>query len=465
MQTTPIADPRASLRLSHYLVATSPFSEGSAHSSRLVFSTRSGAIRKMSEALWHHLNEQGAANLAEAMRVDLEATKILVPDKEDERGAVLSENRAEVASSDMAYHVIQPSAFCQLGCDYCGQNHTKAKLGIAQQDRLLTRIERQLDARRYRALRIGWFGSEPLAGLSVIRDLSPRLQAAAAGRGLSYSAGIVTNGVKLDRATAHELAVEHGVTSAEVTLDGPARHHDARRFFKTGGPSFDRIFRNIRDVAHDPTIALQITVRCNVDARNANGVEELIDLLAEADLAGRISLYFAPIHDWGNDATSSGLTPEAYAADELDWAIYAMSRGFDQGMLPPRKKIACLAVRSDSEVTDAYGDVFNCTETPYVAAYGTPNRHRIGTLESAGTDRSVNRFGSFYDDVGNGSYGCASCPMLPVCGGSCPKSWTEGTPACPPFKRNMPDRLMLHYSREKLLASLGDSRSPGATMT
>ncbi|MGR3496027.1 radical SAM protein [Citreimonas sp.] len=443
---------RAPTRLSRYIVATEPFAEDGAGAARLIFSTRSGAIRKMSEPLWQHVAAQGGAGLAPDMLADLADTKILVPDGADERGAVLAENRAALSATDTAYHVIQPSAFCQLGCDYCGQDHTRARLDAARQDRLLTRIDRGLDARRYRALRIGWFGSEPLAGMAVIRSLTPRLQSLAAGRGVTYSAGIVTNGVKLDRRTARELAVEHGVTDAEITLDGPARHHDARRFFKTGGPSFDRIFSNIRAVAFDSGIPMRIVVRCNVDARNADGVEELIDQLADAGLAGLIDLYFAPIHDWGNDAAGAGMTPERYAEAELEWAIHAMSRGFDQGMLPPRKRITCVAMRPDSEVTDAYGNVFNCTETPYVTAYGTPNRHRIGTLETREVDRDVNRFGRFYDDVEAGQHGCARCPMLPVCGGACPKSWNEGTPACPPFKRNMPERLLLHHSREKLLA-------------
>jgi uncharacterized protein len=44
--------------------------------------------------------------------------------------------------------------------------------------------------------------------------------------------------------------------------------------------------------------------------------------------------------------------------------------------------------------------------------------------------------------------------MLPVCGGLCPKSWLEGTPACPSAKFNITERLMLQYALER--GALGD---------
>ena len=35
--------------------------------------------------------------------------------------------------------------------------------------------------------------------------------------------------------------------------------------------------------------------------------------------------------------------------------------------------------------------------------------------------------------------------MLPVCGGGCPKQWTEGRVACPTSKFNIQEKLILSY--------------------
>ena len=42
---------------------------------------------------------------------------------------------------------------------------------------------------------------------------------------------------------------------------------------------------------------------------------------------------------------------------------------------------------------------------------------------------------------------CARCPLLPVCGGSCPKLWQEGHLPCPSLRFNWNERLDLAAAR------------------
>jgi uncharacterized protein len=49
----------------------------------------------------------------------------------------------------------------------------------------------------------------------------------------------------------------------------------------------------------------------------------------------------------------------------------------------------------------------------------------------------------WYDEIPTNDSWCKSCKFLPVCGGACPKSWYEGNPACPSFKFNIDERLMM----------------------
>jgi uncharacterized protein len=42
---------------------------------------------------------------------------------------------------------------------------------------------------------------------------------------------------------------------------------------------------------------------------------------------------------------------------------------------------------------------------------------------------------------------CGRCPILPICGGSCPKLWREGHIPCPSIKFNFQERLEIAAGR------------------
>jgi uncharacterized protein len=125
------------------------------------------------------------------------------------------------------------------------------------------------------------------------------------------------------------------------------------------------------------------------------------------------------------------------------------NQGFEPDLLPRRQRIVCLAVHRDGELTDAVGDIFNCTELSQVPAYGHPNKFALGTVErSSGGGRAP--FRNFNDEIARGQHPqCGACRMLPVCGGACPKQWSEGRVPCPSAKTNMPERLMLWYATQQ----------------
>ncbi len=446
------------LKLSRYVVTSEVLAiRGDSRARRVLYSTRSGEILVFDESAWHTLESGKIDHLPENLRQQAYAAGILVPAAEDELDTLLRENQAAIAADDVLYQVIQPTAWCQLDCGYCGQAHRHERLAQSDQSALLERIQSRLASGRYRELEIGWFGAEPLAGLEVMRNLSPKLYALATAFGCTYSAKIVTNGVALTTATADELVHKHHVREAEITLDGPAAEHDRRRYTKRGGPSFHKIFANLCAVAHATTLGL--VVRCNVDRSNADAVPELIDILAAAGLQPRIRFYTSPVHAWGNDAHLRSLSKDDYAALELEWLAQLHRLGFAVGLVPQRRPIVCLSVRSDAEVVDATGATYNCTEVSYVPSYGTPNLY---ALRLPGAPRKpprqvpeAARLSNFNTEIRTGTQpACAACRMLPVCGGQCPKSWHEGHEPCPSARHNMPQRLSM-----LLAASLASSAS------
>lgn len=441
-------------KLSRYLVPSPVLTICGGEPSRLLYSTRSGARIAISESAWLSLCQDGWDLIPADLLQGLVAAKVIVPAVTDELADVVAENQEACATTRELVQILQPSASCQLGCVYCGQEHAQARMGSELHDRLAGRIRRRLQIAReagtgYESVLIGWFGGEPLLGMPAIRALSPTLQALATEYGCSYSSRVVTNGLRLSPEIALELQESHHVQHIEVTLDGPPSQHDKRRPTKAGKPTFEAIANNLVALARESRIRFQLAIRCNVDQSNAADVPALIDLLADRGLHERFALYFSPVYAWGNDAGARALDAAEYAEREIEWFALMMRRGFSVGLLPSRRPITCLAVRRDGRVTDAYGGEFNCTEVSYVPAYGQPNVYQIGHVRDDAEGKPL--FNDWNERIGHDTtLPCHSCRMLPVCGGACPKAWAEGARPCPSSRLNISDRLLLSLAQSRM---------------
>jgi uncharacterized protein len=232
---------------------------------------------------------------------------------------------------------------------------------LESEERLAQRVRTQLYSGRHDALRIAWFGGEPLAGLKVMRSLSRRLKDVAAEHGCPYGTKLVTNGLLLTPAVAAELVNEMKIDFIEVTIDGTAAFHDRRRHTKAGRGSFDRIFHNVVALALRDDLKVALSIRCNVDRENREGVVPLMQKLVEAGIHRRIArFYTAPVFNWGNDAGDRNAPSEEFARWELEWLVEMFKLGFDVPVLLKREKTGCMALKADSELIDPYGTLFNC---------------------------------------------------------------------------------------------------------
>jgi uncharacterized protein len=438
-------------KLSHYHISTQPvFDEINQQLKRVVFASSTANVRIIDEETWIKLATEKFADLSPDILSDLAEIKLIVPRENNELETILAENNAAAKDDNDLYLVVQPTAFCQLGCHYCGQQHTSKMMSNQEQQQFLERAAKKLQTGKFKSLSIGWFGAEPLVGLPVIRTLTPQLQTLAAKFGCSYNAKIVTNGLALTEKVATELVKQLSISFIEVTLDGIAEYHNARRMQKNGLPTFDQIFTHVTALAQRTDLDVQISIRCNVDRENYESVSLLLQQLAAAEIQDKISFYVAPIHSWGNDAHHGSLTKEEFAAWEITWFGEMIELGFKPSLLPPRKPLVCLAVMPDAELVDAYGNIFNCTEVSYVPTYGTPNEYAIDHLSGKQTLGQRDRLSNFNERISKGEYPCFNCPMLPVCGGQCPKSWLEGIAPCPSAKYNIAQRLLLTYALSRL---------------
>jgi uncharacterized protein len=421
----------------------------------ILFCTRTGESFLLSKKVRKQFELGEFSDISEDILQKLTLAQALVPYDVVEIENIVSENKDDIGNDTVLYEVIQPSAMCQLGCYYCGQQHVKTNFAKEHYATLLERIRSKAKQKNYTKLIIGWFGGEPLMALQQIRELTPLFQEIADDFSMGYAGKIVTNGLSLKENIFVELVTKLAINSIEVTLDGTAEFHDAHRYTKEGGKSFDYIFNNLLSIFNRPDfkeLGCDISIRCNVDKKNWEGVTPLIRLLAEHDIHKKIS-YFYPVgvYSWGgNDAHNDSLTKEEFSEKEIDWMIEMFEAGFMPSLLPGRVKKVCMSVSPTSEMYDPYGNIFNCTEVSLTNFYeNTP--YTLGNLKEnpPAHDEVYRPLTDWNDTLLTDRFPCHTCKMLPVCGGGCPKSWHEDMRACPTAKFNIKDRLALAYIMSK----------------
>ena len=441
----------ANFKLSSYIVLTDLINpEINTDPSRLLYATRTGKTILIKDRIYSALKSGDFASLSARHLTTMMDLEAIVPADEDEFAEILKRNVAATADSKTLSATIQPTANCQLGCTYCGQVHSKKNLDEETSRKIIERITANLANPQYERLAIQWFGAEPLMAYREILSISERLRAHCAERGVRYSAHMITNGVNFKPAIFLKL-VEQEVKHYQITLDGVGATHDLMRITKEGKKTFEIIVRNILEVTSLPEFGAAncgIAVRVNVNRTSVKAIYKLIDRLSQHGLGDKgVTIDFQPIVDWGgNNADDYSLSKEEFAEAEIDWIMYAMRKGFKfKSIVPGRRTQPCMVVEKDAEVYDVNGNVFPCYEFPYTPKYEEA-RYRIGhldTIDAVRNDKAVTK--EWFEEIKTDVAPCRKCNLLPICGGACPKQWLNGDVACPSYKANIEDKLLLTY--------------------
>ena len=188
----------------------------------------------------------------------------------DERAALESMGRAACAVPNGIGLTICPTMGCNFDCPYCFEDHFAGKMSPQVQDDVVALAERMLDASGAKNVSVTWFGGEPLLAPEIVESLSERLMALADERGGKYSASIITNGYLLTQGIV-DMLERCKVKSAQVTIDGMGATHDATRHLAGGGPTFDKITANLREL----DLPFRVNIRHNVYGGNKSEMDEL----------------------------------------------------------------------------------------------------------------------------------------------------------------------------------------------
>ncbi|WP_428739318.1 radical SAM protein [Sulfurimonas sp.] len=134
---------------------------------------------------------------------------------------------------------------CNLRCEYCyAGEKSSCTMDIETAKKIIDFII--LITPPKEDLSIGFFGGEPLMELGLIDEIIEYIYTKNLPHPISFS--ITTNGTLLN-SSAIDLIKKHGI-NISVSIDGPQDIHDKFRKDKYGNGTFNRISKNIKNLAN-----------------------------------------------------------------------------------------------------------------------------------------------------------------------------------------------------------------------
>jgi len=293
-----------------------------------------------------------------------------------------------------------------------------------------------------KGLFINWFGGEPLLGFDRILSICEKLN----DKEIKFKSSIVTNGSLLTAEKIKQLDALH-LTYIQITLDGLAKDHDKRRYFKNGKPSFDIIISNISKVLSKTSIP--VTIQVTVDHSNKTAFDDLLLFFQNTfpDCLKKKRLQIGCNHV--RNRTDFEKKSLCYThKDILVEKIKNLQQGNRDARTPflPGLSMPCMYRCISNLAIDPKGNIYRCLEH-----LGNPSC-KIGNLLEGKISLTRMAEMTFGDDPFEDKE-CIQCNVFPICGGGCPldrikKRKGEACNCCSWYKVGLADLLPYIYENQ-----------------
>ncbi|MBP3893189.1 MAG: radical SAM protein [Atopobiaceae bacterium] len=360
--------------------------------------------------------------------------------KIDERAAIDTMGRAACGAPHVVGLTICPTMGCNFDCPYCFEDHYPRMMSEEVQDDVVELTKRMMNAGNIKDISVTWFGGEPLLAPRIIESLSERLMALAEERGGDYSGSIITNGYLLTQEIADMLGRCH-VKFAQVTIDGMRDSHDSTRHLAGGGPTFDRIVSNLRNLK----LPFRVSIRHNVHEGNRSEVEPLEAFIAELakESGNRITYYVAPV-------SGSAVADERGKQVGLLCGTEASEIGIKQeaSRFRTARGNYCGAHSLWSVGIDERGNLQKCWESvdkPQISFGTAHDWDPENPLETASNPDNLTKFLNTAAPVPDEE--CQECVWLPTCVGGCPYRRLFDARSCVAFKDDPESYVLALHAR------------------
>jgi len=352
---------------------------------------------------------------------------------------------------------IAPTLRCNFSCEYCYEQTGDAQhrrdgrhavMPPAVRKALLKLIEQR--ARRVKKMSVIWFGGEPLLETSVIVELSQEIIRIAERNGVSYEAGMITNGYLFHRDPDIIRKLKNSrISFFQITLDGPPDIHNLRRKLKNDdGPTFEPIMESAKLLAKN---GMQVNVRINVDRSNAAQALDLLKML-EVDYEKGLTVHLGRVMDQAKTRCSAANA--CPTMQEFSQVNQTFERRLHQGGSKPDPSLhyprcinVCSANGLSTLVIDPDGDVYKCW-----TAIGEKSA-RVGNVldfENRSQEEMAREIKWItWEPFENPD--CKACKVLPICLGGCPYGpiLNGEDHECAEWKYGLEYYVRARYEREK----------------
>lgn len=371
----------------------------------LLYSTKKGSLARVPGQL---LTSANNGSLSEFERDTLRHLELWVDDPVAEREAMAKLLDQTNSRSGTFAATVVLTLDCNLACPYCFEDHFRGNhIMSTETARLLVAHVTREQIECGRDVELRFYGGEPLMAVPRLKEIAGALQEAAECSGTKFSCSLVTNATLLTRPLVEEL-LPFGLTSAQITLDGPAEIHNSQRPFVSGQGSFNVILENLSSVYN----LIILKPGGNFTRDNYREFPAMLDALLDAgiDPVKVGAVQFAPIHpkSGGHDPHSA-----VCAIGSEPWLIEAnlflrqetLRRGFSVDK--PHMGV-CMIELTNNLVVGYDGTIFKCP-----ALMGWPE-FAVGTLADGVIDyRESHNLDIWKNDE------CLECAYLPLCFGGC----------------------------------------------
>jgi uncharacterized protein len=309
---------------------------------------------------------------------------------------------------------------CNLRCRYCfhGAAHDGNDAAILSMETIRKALDLVPPGQDFR---VSFFGGEPLVAGERLREAAAEARTRARQRGVGVRFSLTTNGTLLDEPAAAWL--QSAGFSLIVSLDGPARLHDATRIDAAGEGSHARTLAGLEAVASHPALAARTTLRATYDTGAARLVERLgylNDLADELGLGG-VSVEPADLTEGcaGGEAGALTMTP-ALREEYLDAAAWFVER-LREGRTPRFHHFAVRLKRLLRRTPSASECGAGCgylTVGPDGTVYACHREgaSRVGSV-ATGVDTALQA--AWRENRYYGRNRCPGCALRNLCGGGC----------------------------------------------
>lgn len=372
--------------------------------------------------------------------------RFLLPEDVDEYRQFQMAFGANHYRSDALELILLASEDCNFRCKYCYESFSHGTMRPEVRSRIKKLVESRVKHLRF--LEISWFGGEPLYGWDAIRDLAPFFRDVAEEHDVELRNHMTTNGYLLTPEIADQL-LTWKVLDFQITVDGMAEDHDESRPTRDGGPSFWRIFGNLKAL-RERSEEFNLDIRVNFSPTNLARLGQFLDLV-EAEFAedSRFQLRFRPVERMGgeNDEHLEVNEREEGVRMRRELEKETARRGLCRA--DPFRKLnrfgtqVCYAARPSHFVIGARGQLMKCT-----VALEEP-LNQVGELQDDGTfllDRD--KMARWTEPVFERDDQCRRCVVLPICQGvSCPlQRVRSGNRPCIPTRLHWREDLLMETS-------------------